>query len=134
MRPPRGGSSLISRCYAPRTTAPAPQPIDPADVRVGDRVRIVNEGTAIPASFMTNLSRWSLASDSTVTYYLLDRPDPDAPIVGTIARAITEVMMGRTQELEAAGRADEARLAEASAVLDAIRAEYVIEPKAGTHA
>ena len=106
------GNSLISRCYAPRTATPAPQPIDPADVRVGDRVRIEYSGLVEKAP---SDDGWTVSEIRDRRFYLLDRPDHDAPIVGTIARVI------------ASG-------AGARAVLDALRAEYVIEPKAAPHA
>ena len=107
-----------TRCYAPRTATPAPQPIDPADVRVGDKVRAVATlsvtevlSCAIGGTMDDGAAIWLHTGDSGVTCYLLDRPDPDAPLVGAIARVI------------ASG-------AGARALLDALRAEYVIEPKA----
>ena len=114
------GNSLISRCYAPRTATPAPQPIDPADVRVGDRVRIVTtwevsitevHDIALGGKMDDDESVWIDTRDEDAAFYLVGRPDPDARIVEAIARAI------------AAG-------AGARAVLDALRAEYAIEPKA----
>ena len=94
---------------------PAPQPINPADVRVGDRVRLTIDGVVMmtPDRRIDISDLVGLLDDQPYTekVYLVDRPDPDAPLVGTIARVI------------ASG-------AGARAVLDAIRAEYVIEPKA----
>ena len=109
------GLGYRTRCYASRTATPAPQLIDPADVRVGDRVRLTIDGVVMmtPDRRIDISDLVGLLDDQPYTekVYLVDRPDPDAPLVGTIARVI------------ASG-------AGARAVLDALRAEYVIEPKA----
>ena len=111
---------------------PAPQHIDPADVREGDRVRaewgkVVIEGDVLQVRVVLGDVWASIGGvdEKNLTYcfriLLLDRPDPDAPLVETIAQAIAA---GAGDSL------DDLYLRDARAILDAIRAEYVIEPKA----
>lgn len=78
---------------------PAPQPIDPADVREGDRVRIVDEGTATTwRPRVLDACQWVLAPGSTVTYYLIDHPEPEDPAVAVVEEWITESLRGQARE------------------------------------
>ena len=131
-------SSNYTRCYASRLGSTAAHskleapkvgtPIDPADVRVGDRVRFEYSAT-IDIQPQPDGKNWVGHDFADRRFYLLDRPDPDAPLVEAIARAILRHDTEGVVEWERSGGKD-TYLGEARAVLDALRAEYVIEPKA----
>ena len=62
-------------------------PIDPADVRVGDRVRVEYSAT-IDQVPQPDGKNWVGHDFADRRFYLLDRPDPDAELIERIARAI----------------------------------------------
>ena len=69
---------------SPDATHSAMRPIDPADVRKGDRVRIITEGVVKDAG----ADWWVMEPDSCAeSWYLLDRPDPDAALHAAIEAA-----------------------------------------------
>lgn len=64
---------------------PAPQPIAPDDVRVGDRVRIEYSVT-IDTKPQPDGKNWSGHDFADRRFYLLSRPDPDAELIRVIER------------------------------------------------
>jgi hypothetical protein len=109
-------------------------------VRVGDKVRaewgkVVIEGDVLQVRDVLGDVWASIGGlpEKNLTYcsriLLLDRPDPDAPLVETIAQAILRHDTEGVVEWERCSGQGTYR-GEARAVLDAIRAEWTIEPKA----
>lgn len=96
---------------------PAPQPIDPADVRVGDRVSVVTEGVVKDIDAFG----WVMDPDSCAggAVWLLDRPDPDAKLVEGVATAIAASLSGT----------EDSWRSEARAALAKIREAHTIEPR-----
>ena len=74
------------------------EPINPADIRVGDRVERVSESRGVETITRCVIARieggiihagglgWSVC-DTNGEWYLLDRPDPLAEVVEVVARA-----------------------------------------------
>ena len=77
------------------TPAESPRPIDPADVRVGDRVRavttwdgVITEAGDPDALYMRQDGgghAFINPRDDETVLYLLDRPDPDAALIEAMA-------------------------------------------------
>ena len=73
-------------------------PINPADIRVGDRVERVTEQRGVETIIRCVITRleggiifagglgWGVLAGG--QWYLLDRPDPDAPLIERVAEAI----------------------------------------------
>jgi hypothetical protein len=62
-------------------------PIDPADVRKGDRVRVVYSVT-ISTPPNENGKGWTGTDAGDRSFYLLDRPDPDAERVAAVCQRL----------------------------------------------
>ena len=74
-------------------------PINPADIRVGDRVERVSESRGVETITRCVIARieggiihagglgWSVC-DTNGEWYLLDRPDPEADLIERVAEAI----------------------------------------------
>jgi len=79
----------MSRMDYGLTATPHPQPIDRADVREGDRVRMVvtREGVIRHGCLVID-SGVHLGLRQGAAIYLLDRPDPDAALIEAMARAM----------------------------------------------
>ena len=127
----RGVADAVAALIPEPTPAESPRPIDFADVRVGDRVRIITEGVVRDIG----ACGWVLAEGYTESWYLLDRPDPDS--------ALIEVMAERAARADDAFHDDashdgewpavfpgaDAYRAIARAALAALRETHTIEPR-----
>lgn len=80
---------------------PAPQPpaVDPADVRVGDRVRVVTtwevsitevQDIALGGAMDDGESVWIDTRDDDAVFYLIDRPEPEDPRVAVVEEWVTD--------------------------------------------
>lgn len=123
-------------------------PIDPVDIRVGDlverrctypdgitRTRVRGVVAEIDANAATLRFRiadmWSgRAAGSTVTWYLIDRPDPDAALIEVMARAAEHYDMPSEPWDEAHPNTRRAYLEQAAATLAAIRETHDVTPRA----
>lgn len=103
------------------------QPIDGADVRVGDRVRAVTTWDGVITG--AGIRRFALhvrqdgggyafldPRDDGTVLYLLDRPDPDAALIRTIGSVLTRMEGGQWAS-------------ESAAILAALRETHTIEPR-----
>ena len=104
---------------SPDATRSVMRPIDLADVRKGDRVHIITEGTVKDV----DACGWVMEPDSCAeSWYLLDRPDPEAELHAAIADALSGA-------LDDNGETTCDWSAEAPAFVAALAAAgYVIEP------
>ena len=108
-----GSTAAHSKLEAPRVGTP----IDPDDVRVGDRVRVEYSAT-IDVKPQPDGKNWVGHDFADRRFYLLDRPDPLAPLVATIREALADASI--LDDRNAAARA----------IAEAIATSYEVAPKA----
>ena len=122
-----------------------PTRIDPADIRVGDRVerryvdgddetidRFEVKATAHRSVSSCRLT-WGIEAPriGTAEWYLLDRPDPDAPLIERVAEAIYDSDERSDAWSSTSDSAKDAYRDNARAALAAIRETHDIVAKGG---
>ena len=108
------------------------EPINPADIRVGDRVERVSESRGVETITRCVIARieggiihagglgWSVC-DTNAGWFLLDRPDPLAEVVEVVARTLWAIVFrGDCEWVDTAYDQKERYFTDARAVLAAI--------------